>query len=342
MWVDLTSPGTNTGEAKGDIFGSVENVIGSAHDDNLRGDGADNVLRGNGGDDALLGRDGNDFLVGGPGADEHWGGGGADTASYAGAASGVRVDLTSPGTNTGEATGDIFGSVENLIGSAHDDNLRGDGADNVLRGNGGDDALLGWMGDDTLLGGPGADEHWGGGGSDTASYAGAASGVWVDLTSPGTNTGEAAGDIFGSVENLAGSDHDDNLRGDGADNVLRGNGGHDVLLGRMGDDNLVGGSGADTLRGGGGNDTMRGNADADTFVFDAGNDTIKDMDLSEGDRVHLDVGALGVGGMTVNQIVATYGSTASGMVVLDFGSGDVLAIESLTSTTGLEAQIDLV
>lgn len=60
---DLLSPGVNTGEAAGDTYNSIENLQGSAYNDDLRGDDLDNVLIGGGGDDILSGRMGNDTFV---------------------------------------------------------------------------------------------------------------------------------------------------------------------------------------------------------------------------------------------------------------------------------------
>ena len=42
-------------------------------------------------------------------------------------------------------------------------------------------------------------------GTDTASYVGAATGVYANLLAPSVNNGEAAGDSYMSIENLSGS-----------------------------------------------------------------------------------------------------------------------------------------
>jgi len=111
---------------------------------------------------------------------------------------------------------------EDLITIRGDSNINevtGTSAGDLLRGDAGDDTLDGGDGDDTLIGGADADQLVGGNGSDTASYLSA---VTADLTTPGDNTGEAAGDTYISIENLSGSLLDDRLRGNGGANVLIG------------------------------------------------------------------------------------------------------------------------
>ena len=71
----------------------------------------------------------------------------------------------------------------------------------------------------------------GGDGSDTASYAGASSAVTASLLNPSANTGDAAGDTYISVENLAGTNLNDKLTGDAGNNALYGLGGADHLDG---------------------------------------------------------------------------------------------------------------
>lgn len=93
----------------------------------------------------------------------------------------------------------------------------------------GDDILTGNGGDDHLIGGAGADDLNGGDGFDQAAYWAATSGVTVGLANATANTGEAAVDVFVSIESLAGSAHADTLRGDGADNSLWGLDGNDSL-----------------------------------------------------------------------------------------------------------------
>ncbi|MBI3350386.1 MAG: RTX toxin [Burkholderiales bacterium] len=235
--IDLAAGTGKGGEAEGDTLTQVENVIGSDHDDTLRGDAGANVLQAGAGDDLLEGRGGADVLQGGAGN---------DTATYANSAAGVNVSLGTGQGSGGDATGDRLQDIENLTGSGFNDLLIGDASDNKLDGG---------AGDDELEGGEGADALTGGEGKDTASYVDAQTAVVVSLATPSLNTGEARGDTFSSIENLAGSENDDTLIGDGFDNLLIGNPGNDNLQGGAGDDTLVGGAGADVIDGGDGNYT---------------------------------------------------------------------------------------
>ena len=156
----------NTGDAAGDTYLSIENLVGSDFDDVLGGTGVANIITGddgddeligNGGDDTLNGNNDDDILNGGLGADVLNGGAGSDAASYANATAGVTVSLLNPASNTGEATGDRYSLIENLIGSRFDDTLTGSTAANRLEGGDGNDSLTGSIGADDLVGGNGND-----------------------------------------------------------------------------------------------------------------------------------------------------------------------------------------
>lgn len=212
------------------------------------------VLVGGVGDDTLNGNGGDDTLTGGGGADTLNGGSGNDTASYTGSGSGVTVNLVT-GTGTGgDAEGDILTGIENVIGSSFNDTLIGDDNDNILDGREGDDTIIGNGGNDTLIGGAGADSLNGGDGTDTASYAAAPSGVIARVFAPGSNTGDAAGDSYASIEKIIGSAFNDTLA-TGEDDVmtLDGGAGNDILQGEAFGSTLIGGAGADshTCNGGG-------------------------------------------------------------------------------------------
>ncbi|MCV3735652.1 M10 family metallopeptidase C-terminal domain-containing protein (plasmid) [Rhizobium sp. TRM96647] len=231
------------------------------------GNGAANKITGNAANNVLRGGSGQDTLEGGVGADRLAGGSGTDTASYADASKGVTASLQRPSSNTGEAKGDTYSSIERLTGSDHSDRLEGNALANRLSGK---------DGNDVLIGGAGADQLRGGSGRDTASYEGAQKGVVASLANRSSNTGDAKGDTYSSIESLRGSSFADRLEG---------NSGANTLSGGAGNDRLTGGSGADKLYGGSG---------ADRFIFKkvsdstANNpDTIYDFSRGAGDRIDL-------------------------------------------------------
>lgn len=294
--VSLLTTKSSANDAKGDIFVSVENIIGTSYTDVITGDANANLLRGEGGNDTLNGGDGNDTLIGGGGADKLFGGGGTDTVSYAGATKGVVANLFAPGGNTNDATGDTYSSIDILIGTSFADVLTGNKDSNVIRGGDGNDTLNDDQGNDILLGGLGADRLNGGSGTDTASYAEAASAVLASLLTPTKNTGEATGDSYISIENLIGSKFSDTLQGNADANTLSGGDLNDSLLGEAGNDALKGEAGNDFLSGGLGADRLYGGAGGDKFIFKSvqdstvastGRDTIYDFVYAEGDRIDL-------------------------------------------------------
>ncbi|MGA0532715.1 hypothetical protein [Hansschlegelia sp. KR7-227] len=103
----------------------------------------------NTGDDFLQSFNGNDTLYGNGGADTLDGGSGRDTSSYEFAGGRVHADLRGELAGVGEAKGDVFVSIENVIGSRYADAIHGDDASNYLNG---------MLGKDTLYGHGGADK----------------------------------------------------------------------------------------------------------------------------------------------------------------------------------------
>ena len=171
---------------------SIEHVVGTASADLIVGDAFANSLNGSGG---------NDTLIGGRGADSLIGGAGIDTVSYARSDAGVTVSLAlntlpvgSPGATGGDAFGDKFDGIENLIGSDFDDSLTGDGQANSLAGGAGNDRLVGGDGADTFDGGTGNDTFEGGAGSDTLIYAGASADYIINRINQ-TITRKATGEV---------------------------------------------------------------------------------------------------------------------------------------------------
>lgn len=199
----------------------ADNMTGDANNNRLEGNAGNDTLRGGAGNDELLGGLGDDVLEGGSGADTLNGGDGNDTATYASSLAGLTVSLQAVADNTGDAEGDTFVSIENLVGSNFDDFLTGDGGNNridggagndLISGGLGNDTLLGGAGNDTLVGGMGSDSLSGGDGNDVVSYAGVIVDLTIDLTNTvlggggGTPNSEAFGDVIdNTVETVMGA-----------------------------------------------------------------------------------------------------------------------------------------
>jgi Ca2+-binding RTX toxin-like protein len=128
---------------------------GGRGNDNINGGVGNDILLGGVGQDNLKGGSGDDLIYSGANKDVVDGGSGIDTVSYSYAESGVNIDLHRKKSTGGDS--DTLKSIENAIGSDHNDSLRGNRLDNRLEGGDGDDTIRGMRGDDQLLGGSGAD-----------------------------------------------------------------------------------------------------------------------------------------------------------------------------------------
>lgn len=263
----MGAPFLNAGAAAGDTYFDIENIAGTDFGDIIGGDNGANYLYGFGGNDNLYGGGGDDIFDGGTGADFMDGQDGADVVTYDSASAGVTAFLGGASFNAGEAAGDTYANIENLIGSDFADILGGTDENNVLFGGMGNDLLFGGGGDDLLEGGAGGDALDGQAGFDLVSYSRADSGVIAFLGGNYLNTGDAVGDTYTSIEGMLGSEFDDILGGDNAANVLNGAGGNDYLIGAAGDDYLVGGDGNDVLIGNDGNDILDGGAGQDVAYY---------------------------------------------------------------------------
>lgn len=98
-----------------------DDLYGEDGDDLIDGGEGNDFILGGSGDDSLRGLRGDDTFVGGAGADFINGGAGSDTASYADSATGIRLNLALAQSYTGDAGGDQFRDVENVLGSQGDD-----------------------------------------------------------------------------------------------------------------------------------------------------------------------------------------------------------------------------
>src|SRR5262245_34812690 len=150
----------------------LENLIGSAFNDELDGNDLRNQIRGGAGDDQIEGDEANDTLFGGEGNDSFDGGPGADTVSFVESAAGVTVDLSLLFAS-GEGDDSFVDTIEIIVGSNQNDSITGGpfsggGTVNFLfKGKAGGDNLTGFNGNDTLNGGKGPDTLRGVGGDDT-------------------------------------------------------------------------------------------------------------------------------------------------------------------------------
>ena len=404
VWLDITTGGT-MGDADGDTYDSIEQIFGSSFNDEMTGGAGDDQFFGRGGMDMLTGNDGNDRLFGhagddmisgGAGIDSIYGGDGDDTL-YGGADD----DLMYGGAGMDHVQGDggndrmfgqgdddmMFGNdgddliyggdgddtlsgglgVDRLFGDAGMDSITGEDGDDFLFGGAGTDTLSGGAGNDSLFGGEGDDTLEGGAGIDRAMYTTASAGVSANLFDSFGNTGEAAGDLYTSIENLYGSQFDDTLTGDDNDNVISGLNGADIINGGAGNDRLIGGNGNDTLsgdagddilisqtgddmlfggggadrliagdgadrlEGGAGNDILLGQAGADVYVYQgvaSGDDTIVGFAQGE-DLIEFNDGPTSFAELTIEQIGAHVKITwATGTALATYSvAGDFTAID---------------
>lgn len=195
-------------------FGGNDTVDGGFGNDVINGGNGRDILYGGLGVDNLIGGADGDVLVGGAGGDILNGGTGIDRAAYNWAPTGVRADLSNPGFNSGEATGDTYFSIENMSGSRFGDSLYGNSGNNTIWGERGNDRIYGRSGNDVLNGGSGSDRLYGGSGNDS----------------------------------LVGRQGNDYLSGGTGNDRIAGDSGNDTLVGGRGADRLTGGSGEDVFR----------------------------------------------------------------------------------------------
>jgi Ca2+-binding RTX toxin-like protein len=202
-----------SGAAAGDLFDSIENVVGTRFDDTIFGDENNNKIYGGDGNDHLFGMEGIDKLYGGNGND-------VLTAGVPNPHNAVQPDLTDPYSA-------FF--REELHGEAGNDILLSGPNRDLL--DGGTEILGVPIPPPVMLGGQAIQ-------GDTASYENSNAGVMVNLAAGQASGGYAEGDTLQGIENLIGSDFRD---------ILTGDAGANVLVGGLGNDSLTGGGGNDTF-----------------------------------------------------------------------------------------------
>jgi len=238
--------------AIGDTYVNIENIIGSQYADILTGaSGGNSVLRGGGGADVMTGIGTGNYI------------------SYAGSAAAVSIDFKNGTGSGGDAQGDTFFNIWNVIGSSNDDTFYASTQANVFNGGGGNDTVsymydtagvvvdlanitaasgLYALGDTfinirNVTGGSGNDMFYattdanafiGGGGSDTVNYSHSTTGVVVDLYHGNNNLfagngAFAAGDSYSGIQNVVGSTANDTFYANAAANAFTGGGGSDTV-----------------------------------------------------------------------------------------------------------------
>jgi Ca2+-binding RTX toxin-like protein len=272
------------------------------------------------------------------------GGAGIDTLSYAGAATGVYVDI-----NTAPAAASIFGggafdrfeNIEVVVGSTVADNfdLGNSGLVHTLYGNAGNDTFNAFAGsDDVLFGGAGSDrlDLFVGATVNLNSGIASIAGSTVSFSEMEIIDGSAASDTFiGGTGNAT-------LYGDAGIDTLSYNGsvtldialgratvaggvetfsGFEVVLVSGGDDTIYGTAGDDSLDGGAGNDAVFGLAGNDTLFGGAGNDT-----LYGGADNDVLVGGLGNDSLYGGSGVDTADYSAIGLAVFYNGAAGTAAV----------------
>ncbi|KMO13263.1 calcium-binding protein, partial [Methylobacterium indicum] len=159
--------------------------------------------------------------------------------------------------SAGDAESDTLFSIERFYLSQFDDRFVGSSDSEFIYGSGGNDTLIGNDGNDWLIGGAGADALIGGDGYDTASYFSSDEAAIIDLVTTTNSTGDAAGDIFETIEAFQlTAAHDDRFVGSSSAEIVYGGGGNDTLIGNGGNDFLDGEEQNDLLTGGNGEDTF--------------------------------------------------------------------------------------
>jgi Ca2+-binding RTX toxin-like protein len=274
-----------SGEASDDYFNSIENLVGSAFDDELRALGTQSIIDGGPGADIMEGRNGSDVYYVDDSGDtviEVAGGGSYDEVRIRNLASYTLPAYVEKLTNS---TNFMFtgtgNSLDNEIngGTTIDYLYGGDGHDS-LNGGDGDDALHGDGDHDILNGGAGSDTMYGGLGNDTfyVEYEGD---TVVELIAEGTDT------VYTTLTNYMLSDHVENLSfwgvgdpdlnftGSNVPNLITGRGGDDIMDGQGGPDELYGEGGNDVLHGGSGDDLLVGGSGADILCGGSGGDLFR-------------------------------------------------------------------
>jgi Ca2+-binding RTX toxin-like protein len=292
--------GTPASAEMDDIDVDIENITGTANDDDianttgttavtLNGGAGSDKLAGGSGDDTLNGGDGDDTFDEGAtanGADTFNGGAGTDTVDYSARTLGVTVTMDGTKGNDGDTAGNekdnVKADVENCYGSKAADVITGNTSNNKIRGGLGADTLNGGDGDDTFdEGGDGDrqptdvdnDVFACGKGVDTVTYAGRSNALNISIDGAADSGDAALGVVAGDGGDAGG------VVSGGGGAVDGGDGGGVSLPGEMDTisvdcENLAGGSGGNHITGSAGPNELTGGAGVDVINGGDGDDTI--------------------------------------------------------------------
>ncbi len=153
-------------------------------------------------------------------------------------------------------------------------------------------------------------------------------------------------------DRINGAVGNDRVYGDAGNDTLIGATGNDSIYGGIGDDQFIAGEGNDVLAGGSGNDVLHGqrgndrltgSSGLDVFVFTSalGQDIVTDW-ADNLDTLHLDDVIWGGAVMTVAQVISTFGSAATGSVVLNFGAAGMVTLQGFTNLASLSDDITII
>ncbi|MEM9063041.1 MAG: hypothetical protein AAGD13_21475 [Pseudomonadota bacterium] len=339
---DLVLAGAGNDSVGGGTGGDA--LAGEAGNDTLSGEDGNDLLSGGPGDDLLYGGGDDDALAGGPGADGLFGGSGNDTADYGASGGPLSADLSDPSSNSGDAAGDQYDSVENLLGaSGFSNTLTGDGVSNTITGGSQNDTISGEDGNDRLVGLGGQNTLDGGAGDDIFVVLNATD---VIIEDPGEGYDRVLSSVSltlgDNVEagNLTGM-QDLSMTAAESGSWIQGNAGNNTLNGQGANDRLDGNAGNDTLNGAGGNDILEGGSGDDVFVIgiNAGTDRILDFVIGE-DLIDLRPLGMGFDDLQISQVGgATHITHTGGLLILDGITATNLSASDLIDGTGLPVPI---
>ncbi|NES88312.1 hypothetical protein D5R40_26245 [Okeania hirsuta] len=277
-------------------------------------------------DDVLYGFKGDDQFLAGQGNDRIFGGDGSDSANYMDSTSGITINLENGGNNDdGFGTKDTLNSIENIIGSDHNDNITGDGQANIFISGKGDDNLTGNGGQDTFRLSSGKNTITDFTSSedkiqiDVKEYYDSNSSVDFDATYSDTDnklTISIAGQQAAILENISENQVADALKqiefiGEENNTIVINNeetsskigdsAGSQYVYGHAGNDNIALFGGRDVVLGGDGGDSIITSQQGDTAIGGTGADTfslnqygtnfspdrILDFTPAEGDKIEI-------------------------------------------------------